>query len=189
MEILKIIDVSKHFGGLAAVEHVSFDVHQGEILGIIGPNGAGKSTLFNVISGIYKPTGGAGDILFKNENIAGMKPSQIAKKGLVRTFQDTRLFGELPMLENIALGRHLRRRPFFWSGLFNTRLYREDERGNYQKAMEILAFLGLDRPEGLASMQPLGHQRSLGSACVAPCSRYTMSPRYMNSRTLPRNSN
>jgi branched-chain amino acid transport system ATP-binding protein len=162
--LLEIRNISKKFGGLIALNNLTFDVNKGEILGIIGPNGAGKTTLFNVITGIYKPTGDRGKILFKNENIVGLKPFQIAKKGLVRSFQAASLFGQASILENVALGCHLHRKPSFWGGLFNTPSYRIEEKKVCQKAREILEFLGFEAVDGLATLQPLGHQKALGLA-------------------------
>ena len=93
--------ITRYFGGLAAVSNASFHVHQGEIVGLIGPNGAGKTTLFNIISGLITPD--AGKISFKRENITGLKPHQICKKGIARTFQSPKLFNNIPVYENIRL--------------------------------------------------------------------------------------
>ena len=102
MRILEGEGVKKYFGGLAAVAHVDFYISQGEIVGLIGPNGAGKTTLFNLISGSLIPTSGM--IRFKGENITGLKPYQICRRGLTRTFQLVKLFGDMTVLENILLG-------------------------------------------------------------------------------------
>lgn len=99
MPILEGKKVTKHFGGLAAVHQVDFELHQGEVLGLIGPNGAGKTTLFNLISGLLPTT--SGEIKYKNERITGLKPNQICKKGIARTFQSVKLFGGMTVFENV----------------------------------------------------------------------------------------
>jgi branched-chain amino acid transport system ATP-binding protein len=102
MPILEGENVTRHFGGLAAVSDVNFAVEPGEVVGLIGPNGAGKTTLFNLISGALAPKAGA--IRFKGQEIDGLKPNRICKMGLARTFQSVRIFGNLPVLENVLLG-------------------------------------------------------------------------------------
>jgi branched-chain amino acid transport system ATP-binding protein len=102
MPILEGEGVTKHFGGLAAVSHVDFNVNQGEVVGLIGPNGAGKTTLFNLISGALVPK--SGTIRFNAENITNLKPHQICRKGLARTFQSVKVFANMPVLDNILLG-------------------------------------------------------------------------------------
>ena len=102
------------FGGLRAVAQVSFGVAQGAIFSIIGPNGAGKTTIFNCISGLYKPD--AGTILFKGEDITGLKPHQVARKGIARTFQNIELFSRMTTMENLMLGRHIHMKTNVWTG-------------------------------------------------------------------------
>jgi len=102
MQILEGQDVTKHFGGLAAVSHVDFHVDQGEIMGLIGPNGAGKTTLFNLISAALPLK--SGEIRFKGEKLNGLKPHQICQKGVARTFQGTKIFADMPVLQNILVG-------------------------------------------------------------------------------------
>jgi branched-chain amino acid transport system ATP-binding protein len=102
------------FGGLRAVDQVSFKVEQGSIFSIIGPNGAGKTTIFNCISGLYKPD--SGSILFKGEDITGLKPHQIARKGIARTFQNIELFSRMTTMENLMLGRHIHMKTNVWTG-------------------------------------------------------------------------
>ncbi len=114
-EILFSMDcLSISFGGLVAVDRVSFDVKTGTIFSIIGPNGAGKTTIFNCISGLYKPD--SGGILFKGEDITGLKPYKIAQKGIARTFQNIELFSMMTTMENLMLGRHLHMKTGIWSG-------------------------------------------------------------------------
>ena len=102
MRILEGEKVTKYFGGLAAVYQADFEVNEGEIVGLIGPNGAGKTTLFNLISGAHPLT--SGRTRFKGENITGLKPNQICKRGIARTFQLIKLFGNMTVLENVLLG-------------------------------------------------------------------------------------
>ena len=108
MSLLKIQGVSKRFGGLAALTHVTYDVNQGEILGLIGPNGAGKTTLFNVVNGFYPPT--HGEVFFKGEKISHLKPHQICKLGMWRTFQVVRPLQRLTTLDNVIASAFLRAR-------------------------------------------------------------------------------
>src|SRR5919108_463738 len=108
MALLETRKLTKHFGGLAAVSRVDLTVKEGEIVGLIGPNGAGKTTCFNLLSGFLLPT--AGTIIFDGEDITGLKPHHIVKRGLVRTFQLTTLFQEMTVLENVLLGLHLHSR-------------------------------------------------------------------------------
>jgi branched-chain amino acid transport system ATP-binding protein len=129
MPILEGEGVTKRFGGLAAVSQVDFSVEQGEIVGLIGPNGAGKTTLFNVISGALVPN--AGTIRFKSENITGLKPHLICRKGLARTFQSIKVFAFMPVLENILLG-----------SLFGTPNGLSSEAA-LSETMELLDFVGL----------------------------------------------
>ena len=104
MPILEGKGVSKYFGGLAAVSNVDFHVEQGEVLGLIGPNGAGKTTLFNLISAALTPK--SGTIRFKGENITGLKPYKICRMGVARTFQTVKVFGHMPVLNNVVLGAY-----------------------------------------------------------------------------------
>ncbi len=161
MALLNIENLTKRFGGLTAVDDVSFAVDAGSIHALIGPNGAGKTTTFNVICGFYTPT--SGRILYQETDIAGLRTSAIAELGLVRTFQATTLFSEFSVLDNVLVGCHLQAR----QGLFGT-LFRPDrargEQGR-QKAREILEFFDLTkRSDELASNLPHGLQRVLGVA-------------------------
>lgn len=106
--------LSISFGGLMAVDRVTISVNRGTIFSIIGPNGAGKTTIFNCISGLYKPD--SGEILFKGENIVGLKPHRIAQKGIARTFQNIELFSRMTTMENLMLGRHIHMKTGIWSG-------------------------------------------------------------------------
>ena len=159
--ILQVKQVSKKFGGLTALDNVSFQVEAGQIRGVIGPNGAGKSTMFKNIAGFYQPTSGA--ILYKGESISGKKPSVIANLGIVRTFQETTLFAELTVYENILVGCHKIARSNVFSAILG--LDKKLQEKAKSKVEEILSFLELsDRKNQLASELPLGSQRSLSLA-------------------------
>ncbi len=161
MSLLEVRGLSRSFGGLAAVRDLSFAVEAGEIHGLIGPNGAGKTTTFNVVSGFYAPS--AGEVLFKGRRISGLRPSRIAARGVVRTFQATTLFQELTVFENVLVGRHLRARAGPLSALFGAG--RRVEREAAAHAGAILDFMGLaDRRDETAVNLPHGHQRALGIA-------------------------
>jgi len=139
--LLELIDVTKRFGGVVAMDALSFKVEQGQIYGIIGPNGAGKTTAFNCITGIYKPE--EGEIIWKGENIAGKHPCAIAELGIVRTFQNIRLFGKMSVAENIISGRHQKAKQSWLQGLLSTPFYKRDEKENWLKVREIMEFLDL----------------------------------------------
>lgn len=162
-EFLTLENMSRHFGGLVAVDNLSFSVAKGEIVGLIGPNGAGKSTTFNVITGYLSPT--KGKILLKGEDISGLKPHIIARKGVTRTFQLTVLFPELSVLENILLGIHLRSTVFNpFKILFSRFFFPKDE---INRAMEIIEMTGLSHvKDQKAKDLPHGIQRMLGLAIV-----------------------
>jgi branched-chain amino acid transport system ATP-binding protein len=163
MALLEVQNLSKHFGGLVAVSELSFDVHQGEILGLIGPNGAGKTTVYNCISGALRPT--SGRVFFNGKEVTGLLPHKIAQKGIARTFQLTTLFTDFPTVLNVLIGFHMRSKAGFLRTLFNTSYYRQEEAGFVQKAMEILKSLGIeDIALQSAANLPHGHQRALGMA-------------------------
>ena len=141
MTLLSVRGVSKRFGGLQAVEDVSFDVLQGAIKGLIGPNGAGKTTLFNLITGFLRPD--RGSIVFDGAEVQGLAPHQIAARGMVRTFQQIRLFPKMTALENIMVGCHLHTRGGFLAGMLRLPFTWREERRTREKAWEVLRFLGL----------------------------------------------
>ena len=153
--MLELIDVSKYFGGLAAVDNLSMAVNAGEIIGLVGPNGAGKTTIFNIVSGFYPPT--HGKVIFNGRNITSLKPHQIAKLGLVRTFQLTSIFGDLTVLQNVFLGGHLHADKNIWTTVVSRAPAAEIE-----KSREILKFVGLAGVQDeVANNLPLGQQRIL----------------------------
>jgi len=161
--ILEIKDISKHFGGLAALSGLSFEIHSGEILGLIGPNGAGKTTLFNVISGFFPPT--SGKVMFEGTDITGLRPDQIAQKGVVRTFQGVNLFKHRTVLENLIIAHHLQVKANFWELLFNNARAKSDEIAARKSSLDILGYMGLmGLKDELAQNLAHGHQRALGVA-------------------------
>jgi len=161
MALLEVKGITKHFGGLVAVSDLEFNVYKGEILGLIGPNGAGKTTVFNLLSGVHKPT--KGKVVFKGENITGLKPNKVASKGVVRTFQATNLFQEMTALENVLVAHHIRIRTGFCRALFSTPFARRDGKAIEQRGAEILESMGLEHAKDeLAKNLPHGHQRALG---------------------------
>ncbi len=160
MPLLDTRNLTKHFGGLAAVSRVGLTVDEGEIVGLIGPNGAGKTTCFNLLSGFLRPT--AGTIVFGGEDISGLRPHRIVGRGLVRTFQLTTLFQDMTALENVLLGMHLHSRRGLPQMLFSRRRFPPDE---VARCREVLEFTGLgSHADQLARNLPHGHQRVLGIA-------------------------
>lgn len=161
MPILEINNVTKQFGGLMALDEVSFRVEEGEIRGLIGPNGAGKSTMFKNIAGFYEPT--RGSIVYRGTNIEGMKPHTIAEMGIVRTFQETTLFQELTVFDNALVGAHIKSRANVFSAVLG--LDRLKQQAASDRVMEVLEFMGLiERKDQLAAELPLGSQRALALA-------------------------
>ncbi len=158
--ILSIDHVTKRFGGLVAVDDVSFDVPKGKVFALIGPNGAGKTTLFNGITGLFPPT--AGRVVFEGADIAGERPHQVAALGIARTFQNIRLFEYMTAFDNVRLGRHCRTHAALLQALFKTPGERAEERAIEQRAMELLAFVGIERfAHTFARNLPYGSQRRL----------------------------
>jgi branched-chain amino acid transport system ATP-binding protein len=143
MTVLSVDNVSVAFGGVAALTDVTMSVAQGEIVGIIGPNGAGKTTLLNVICGLTRPD--AGTVTLQGTDITRMKPSRIAERGLMRTFQTSRLFGGMTVLENLMTGLHLSGRSGLFGAAFRTAAMRAEEAELARKARQALAFVGMER--------------------------------------------
>ncbi|MDH3238434.1 MAG: ATP-binding cassette domain-containing protein, partial [Deltaproteobacteria bacterium] len=139
MKILSVRSISKRFGGLKAVDNVSFDVPQGAIKALIGPNGAGKTTLFNLLSGFLRPD--RGSVVFDGAEVLGLMPHQIAARGMARTFQQTRLFPKMTVLDNILVGRHLHSRGGFVSCMLHLPFLRKEESRARETCREILEFL------------------------------------------------
>jgi len=158
--ILEINGLTKRFGGLAAVNDVSFNVREGGIVGLIGPNGAGKTTIFNLITGVYKVT--EGSIRFGGKPITNVEPFKIADKGITRTFQNIRLFKNLTAYENILTACHRSADYSLMEALFRLPRFRKEEKALDEKAEELLAIMGLlDRAQVQANNLPYGLQRRL----------------------------
>lgn len=138
--LLELAGVTKMFGGLRAVENVSFQVLPRQIFSIIGPNGAGKTTVFNLITSLYRPTTGA--IRLGGQNITNLSPDQVVLHGLARTFQNIRLFNNMTVLENILVGQHTQLKAGILGSLFRTPAVRREEKHARERAIELLSFFG-----------------------------------------------
>jgi branched-chain amino acid transport system ATP-binding protein len=159
-ELLTVQAVSRRFGGLQALDAVSFAIRPGEIYGLIGPNGAGKTTLFNVLTGVYAPD--AGRFVFAGEDISGMPPHRIAAAGIARTFQNIRLFGNLSAIENVMIGRHVRTRAGVIGAVLRDRRTRGEEAAIVKRALDLLDYVGIRaRANDRAASLPYGDQRRL----------------------------
>ncbi|MFN8497581.1 MAG: ABC transporter ATP-binding protein [Anaerolineae bacterium] len=157
---LEVRGLTRRFGGLLAVNNVSFGVGEGEIFGLIGPNGAGKTTVFNLITGLTSVT--SGEVLLRGENITGKRPYQIAQRGMARTFQNIRLFGNLSARTNVEIGRHTHTGSGIVAGVLGLPRARAEERLTQARAMDLLRLVGLaDRAEEKARNFPYGDQRRL----------------------------
>jgi branched-chain amino acid transport system ATP-binding protein len=160
MAHLQVDHLSISFGGLKAVDDVSFEIHQGTIHGLIGPNGAGKTTTFNCINGIYKPD--RGTVTFDGADLTSLKPDQIAWRGVARTFQNIELFRNMTVLDNLLVGQHTHMRAGILTSAFALRRGRRDERRSLARVREIMHFLGLEGVQShLASSLSFGHQKLL----------------------------
>jgi branched-chain amino acid transport system ATP-binding protein len=158
--LLEVQRLSRNFGGLRAVNEVSFDVIEGEIFGLIGPNGAGKTTLFNLMTGLTPVS--SGTLLYKGESLTGLPPYRIAGKGIGRTFQNIRLFNGLSALENLKVSQHVTTSCGLFGGIFCTPASRVEEKRVDEKARELLNLVGLaDRAAELAANFSYGDQRRL----------------------------
>jgi branched-chain amino acid transport system ATP-binding protein len=158
--ILKLQNVTMKFGGVTALNDVTFDIKKQEILGLIGPNGAGKTTVFNVITGVYRVT--SGDITFNNESIVGKKRYKITRGGIARTFQNIRLWGDMTALENVITATDTHKRSGLVSGLFGFPVSRKEEKRDKARAQELLDFIGIgEYADRLARNLPYGVQRRL----------------------------
>nr|WP_156800538.1 ABC transporter ATP-binding protein [Pseudanabaena sp. PCC 7367] len=155
---MKVNEITRRFGGLVAIDRVSFAVQQGEIFGLIGPNGAGKTTLFNIITGLLEPS--SGSLSHDRQDITKLRPHQIAASGIARTFQNIRLFCNLSALENVAIARHVHTQAGVFSGVFG--IARGEEVDTYDRAMELLELVGLaDKADHQANSFAYGDQRRL----------------------------
>ncbi len=158
--LLEVDDVTLRFGGVTALDQVSFHIEEGEILGLIGPNGAGKTTCFNVTTGVYVPT--SGEVRFDGKSLAGMKRHRITRLGIARTFQNIRLFSSMTALENVLVGTDAQHKTGLMSALFRLPRHRKEEHEGHDKAMELLRFMGLEnKADLLAANLSYGDQRRL----------------------------
>jgi branched-chain amino acid transport system ATP-binding protein len=163
VSLLEVQQLTRRFGGLIAVNGVDFSVNEGEILAVIGPNGAGKSTLFKLITSFLRPS--SGRVLFRDEEISALKPHVVARKGVVRTFQETTIFREMTALQNVVVAHHLRARANGLGIFFNSATARADEASFRDSAAEILDYLGLGAVKDVqARALPHGYLRALGIA-------------------------
>jgi branched-chain amino acid transport system ATP-binding protein len=162
--VLQIEKLYKNFGGVEALQDITFEIKQGDIMGLIGPNGAGKTTLFNCVAGIEKPS--AGTILFTKNgqtlSIGGKKPENVTALGIARTFQNIRLFDNLTVLDNVKIGRHCRTKATFFGAVARTKKQQAEERAISESAQQYLEFVGLKgRGDEIAASMPYGNQRRL----------------------------
>jgi branched-chain amino acid transport system ATP-binding protein len=158
--ILRVEGVTKRFGGLVAVNLVSFEVPRGQVFGLIGPNGAGKTTLFNCITGMFPPT--LGQVFLEGRDIVGAKPHEVAELGIARTFQNIRLFQYMSALDNVRVGQHCRMKSALWDALFKTTRERAEEQRSIERSMELLRFVGIERhAHNYARNLAYGQQRRL----------------------------
>ena len=158
MTTLAVSDLAVHFGGVTALGGVSFEVRAGTITSLIGPNGAGKTTAFNAITGYLRPSGGR--VTYDVAPLTGLRPCDIARRGVVRTFQRTSVFPALTVADNVMIGLHLRGESGIAAILARTRRVREEERALRSRAGEIIALVGLEHRRGhVASALPYGEQR------------------------------
>ena len=152
--------VRKEFGGLVAVNDVDFTVPRGKVVSLIGPNGAGKTTFFNMLTGVYKPTGGS--VTFLGENVTGKPPHAITARGIGRTFQNIRLFQNMTALENVLVGMHSRMHAHIWNSILRTPFVRREEAEARERGLELLEYTGLRRKaQEAAKNLPYGDQRRL----------------------------
>ncbi|MCV7213024.1 ABC transporter ATP-binding protein [Mycolicibacterium canariasense] len=159
-KLLETKDLTVKFGGLTALDAVSFDIRRGEILGLIGPNGAGKTTCFNAITGVYRPS--SGSVTFDGAPLGKIKRNQITRRGIARTFQNIRLWGEMTALENVVVGTDARHQTSVPGALFRTPRHRREEKDAIERAAALLQFVGIaHRGEEKAKNLSYGDQRRL----------------------------
>ena len=158
--LLEARNVSEVFGGLKAVSDFDFTIAPGELVGLIGPNGAGKTTAFNLFTGVYQPT--TGEIIFDGKSIVGLKPYQITKRGIARTFQNIRLFSELSVLDNVKIGYHTHAKCSVLESVLRIGRYASEEKRIEEDSLELLRIFRLDdKAQEVAKNLPYGAQRRL----------------------------
>jgi len=160
MALLKAKEIRVRFGGLLALSDVSFSLLPGEIVGLIGPNGAGKTTVFNVITGVYKTSGG--DVRYENQSLLGKRPHEILSLGIARTFQTIRLFNNMTAVENAMVAQHCRSKRGVIGAILRTRSQKHEEQRIRDRAREALSFMGVEQyADEVAQNLPYGLQRRL----------------------------
>ena len=158
--VLVADSLRKEFGGLVAVNNVSFTVPRGKVISLIGPNGAGKTTFFNMLTGVYKPTGGS--ITFLGEDVTGKPPHAITQRGIGRTFQNIRLFQNMTALENVLVGMHSQLKANLFNSIARTPFVKREEKEAHERALELLEYTGLRRNAHVTAKNlPYGDQRRL----------------------------
>ena len=159
-DLLQTLELRKEFGGLTAVDDVTFTVPEGSIVSLIGPNGAGKTTFFNMLTGVYKPT--AGRVLFNGQDMTGKPPHAFTQHGIGRTFQNIRLFKNMTALENVLVGMHVRLKGNLFEAIVRTPRVRGEERSARERARELLEFSGLGKVDNeIGKNLSYGDQRRL----------------------------
>jgi branched-chain amino acid transport system ATP-binding protein len=162
MALLETRGLSKHFGGVRALKNIDISVNAGEIVGLIGPNGAGKTSFFNCVTGLLPAD--AGQVLFKDgrDSLRGLPAHRILEKGLARTFQNLRIFKNMTLLENVAVGFHTRTGSGLWDAFLRTRRFKVEERMVFSRSLELLRFMGLEKQGNeIAGSLPYGGQKRL----------------------------
>lgn len=158
--LLEVNNLTIQFGGLKAVANCNIEINQGELIGLIGPNGAGKTTVFNLLTGVYQPT--EGRINFNGSSIVGLKPYQITQRGVARTFQNIRLFGDLSVIDNVKIAYHFHARHSVASSILRLPAYFRGEEEMTAKALDFLKIFKLDdKKDEIAKNLPYGEQRRL----------------------------
>ncbi|MDT8448072.1 MAG: ABC transporter ATP-binding protein [bacterium] len=164
MSLLKVEQLTKHFGGIQALKGMGLSIEPHQIVGLIGPNGAGKTTFFNCLTGVYRPDQGGVELSTKagTRSLVGLRPDQVNRAGLARTFQNIRLFGQMRVVENVLVGRHGVTQTGFLGALLRTRAFVAEERANLQRAYELLELVGMaDQANRLANNLSYADQRRL----------------------------
>ena len=158
--VLEVTHATMRFGGLVAVNDLSMHIDSQEIVALIGPNGAGKTTAFNMITGVYTPT--EGSVILQGRSITGMRPDRIAAAGIARTFQNIRLFKALTVLDNVLIAQHVRLTASWLGAVLRSPRYRKEEARAYERAKELLTYMGLWEVRGeISNSLPYGMQRKL----------------------------
>ena len=159
-QVLNVQNLTMQFGGLTAVDKFSLDIGANDLVGVIGPNGAGKTTAFNMITGVYQPTSGTVELTGKS--LVGLRPYQIAERGIARTFQNIRLFKDLSVIDNLKIAQHFKVQYGMLAGIFRTPAMRAEEKRIIEEAMELLKIFKLDKKANLLARNlPYGEQRRL----------------------------